>query len=88
PTCNQTDPSCQADLSQLGSGSPIIQLDPIVHACESSSSCPPSCSPSGVDCTFESPGVGTYTLLVVDPTATPLYGTLEVAGDGSAATCP
>ncbi len=75
PTCNQTDAECQVDLSAVSSG--IIHFDTLVHACENSNSCPPSCSVSGVTCSFTTPGPGTYNLYIGDST-TPV--TFQVGG--------
>ncbi len=66
PTCNQTDAECQVDLSNVATG--IIHLDPLVHACDTSNSCPPSCAASPLTCTFTSPAAGTYSLYIGDST--------------------
>ncbi len=78
PTCNQTDAACQVDLSAVSSG--IIHLDPVVHACEDSSSCPPSCTTSGVTCSFTTPDAGTYNLYIGDSTTAVPF---TVAGGGN-----
>jgi hypothetical protein len=81
PTCNQTDAVCNVDLSAVSQN--IIHLDPLVHACTTSNSCPPSCALSGVTCSFKTPAApGTYTLYIGDST-TPV--TFQVGG--SATTC-
>jgi hypothetical protein len=88
PTCNQTAPECNVILPNATD--PVhIQLDPIVQACESSSSCPTaSCALNGVTCTFTSPGPGSYTVLVADPaTNTQVERTFTVDAAGVATTC-
>ena len=64
PTCNQTADVCNVTLPQ---GDNIIQLDPLVQACDSANSCPPSCLTKAVACTFTAPAAGAYQLLVSDP---------------------
>ncbi len=80
PTCNQTDASCDVDLSAVSQG--IIHFDTLVHACENSSSCPPSCSVSGVTCTFTTPAAGTYNLYIGDSTTA-----IPFQVGGTATTC-
>ena len=80
PTCNQTDAECHVDLSAVSSN--IIHFDTLVHACDPSNSCPPSCSTSGVTCSFTTPGEGTYNLFIGDD---PHAVTFTVGG--SATTC-
>jgi len=56
PTCNQTGATCDVDTSQVGSG--IIQLDPIVEACQAVTSCAspsPSCQNNPLPCSFTAP---------------------------------
>ncbi len=66
PTCNQTAPTCAADLSAVNTTHEIF-LDTKVEACNGSSSCPPSCQLDAITCTFTAPsGTGTYTMIVVD----------------------
>ncbi len=81
PTCNQTDAECQVDMNGISSG--IIHFDTLVHACDTSNSCPPSCSQSGVTCSFTTPGPGNYTLYIGDST-TPYQLTV---GNTGASTC-
>jgi len=83
PTCNQTDAECRVDLSGVASG--IIHLDPLVHACDTSNSCPPSCSASPLTCTFTSPSdPGPYNMYVGDST-TPVEFTVGGADTSCAA---
>ena len=56
PTCNQTGATCEVDTSQAESG--IIQLDPIVEACEDVTSCAspaPACEVNALPCSFDAP---------------------------------
>ncbi|WP_242346909.1 hypothetical protein [Anaeromyxobacter terrae] len=80
PTCNQTAASCDVDMSQATT-SGVIQLDPVVEACESANSCPPGCDLNAINCTFAAPSQpGTYQLLVYNPaTNTTIPNTLVVA---------
>ncbi len=85
PTCNQSDAECQVDLSAVDTG--IIHLDPLVHACDTSNSCPPSCSASPLTCTFTAPAAGTYNLFIGDsPNSVPF--TVVGGGTGSCAAGP
>jgi hypothetical protein len=90
PTCNQTGATCDVDVSQVSSG--IIQIDPIVEACEDVTSCPsptPSCQVAPLPCSFTAPTTpDVYDIRVYD-TATntfPTVATLTVA-PGAAASC-
>ncbi len=68
PTCNQTGITCDVDTSGVGVGSGTIFLDPKAEVCESSSSCPPSCSTQDTVCTFTAPSAqGSYTVSVYNP---------------------
>lgn len=84
-TCNQSAPSCNVDLSGLGSRQ--IFLDPQAEACESVTSCDNSSCASNplVPCTFTSPSeAGTYTLVAFDPsTNSSRTGTLDVEPNAS-----
>jgi hypothetical protein len=82
PTCNQTAASCEVDLSQASSGD--IFLDPVVEACESATSCPPTCDPNAVNCSFAAPSPGAYRLIVFDPsTNSSIQTPLQVVAGGS-----
>ena len=83
PTCNQTDAECQVDLSAVSTDG-IIHLDPLVHACDTSNSCPPSCDASPLTCTFTSPSAGTYSLYIGAST-TPVNFTVGGANTSCAA---
>jgi hypothetical protein len=86
PTCNQTTDVCTV----LPAGSDgIIQLDPLVQACTSSSSCPPSCNLQPTTCTFTAPSTpGSYQILVYDPgTGGPIQQPFEVVASGGARSC-
>ena len=83
PTCNQTAASCDVDTSQAAS-SGIIQLDPVVEACESASSCAPGCDPNAINCTFAAPSQpGPYDLIVFNPaTNSTITKRLDVVASG------
>lgn len=84
PTCNQAPITCTADLSAAAS-SGQIHLDPLAEACESSNSCPPSCSTNTVGCTFQAPSTpGTYTLVVFDPASSSTRTSTLDVGTGPA----
>ncbi len=80
PTCNQTADVCNVTLPQ---GDNIIQLDPLVQACDSANSCPPSCLTKAVACTFTAPAAGSYQLLVSDPSGVYQQPFQVVAAAGS-----
>ncbi|HET9552334.1 MAG TPA: hypothetical protein VFP50_05150 [Anaeromyxobacteraceae bacterium] len=85
PSCNQTAPECTVIPP---AGDRIIQLDAVVQACQSASSCPPSCLTNGVTCTFTAPGPGNYTILVSDPSSpTPVEKPFTVVATGGATSC-
>jgi hypothetical protein len=69
PTCNQTGASCDVDTSQASS-SGIIQLDPIVEACQDVTSCAnpsPSCQSAPLPCQFTAPTEpGPYSIRAYD----------------------
>jgi hypothetical protein len=83
PTCNQTGATCEVDDSQASSG--IIQLDPIVEACEDVTSCAspaPACEVNALPCSFDAPmEPDTYDVRVYDPQSNsfPTVATLTVA---------
>jgi hypothetical protein len=87
PTCNQTGATCDVDTSQASSG--IIQLDPIVEACEDVTSCQssqPACQNNPLGCTFQAPMTpDIYQVRVYDPQSNtfPTVATLTV-GSGPA----
>lgn len=89
PTCNQSLTGCEVDTSSATAAGGTIFLNPLVEACESSSSCPAACNVSPAACTFTPPtsstGV-TYTVQVYDP------GTGAVKASqlttGSSTSCP
>lgn len=80
PTCNQTADVCNVTLPQ---GDNIIQLDPLVQACDPANSCPPSCLTKAVPCTFTAPAAGAYQLLVSDPSGVYQQPFQVVAASGS-----
>ncbi len=85
PTCNQTAAECQVVPPGVDG---IIQLDPIVQACDPSGSCPPACNLNALSCSFPSPGAGNYTVLVADPAGgTPIQRDFIVAAGGSSDSC-
>lgn len=84
PTCNQTADVCTVTLPQ---GDNIIQLDPLVQACTSSTSCPPACTLKPLGCTFTAPAAGNYNLLVNDPASGVVMQPFQVVADGGATTC-
>ncbi|HSD21108.1 MAG TPA: hypothetical protein VLC54_13770 [Anaeromyxobacter sp.] len=83
PTCNQTAASCDVDVSQASRSNEIF-LDPVVEACQSASSCPPTCDPNAINCSFAAPSQpGRYDLIVFDPaTNTTLQEQLDVVASG------
>jgi hypothetical protein len=88
--CNQTAPTCQVDLSQVGTG--YVQFDPVTQACDPGNSCPlPSCGVGGADrevvtCSFTAPAAGDYSLVVYDAgSGTDI--TVPFSTRGSATTC-
>jgi hypothetical protein len=81
PTCNQTGASCDVDLSEASSGD--IFLDPVVEACESANSCPPTCDQNAINCSFAAPPPGSYRLVVFDPASdSTIVTTLQVVQSG------
>lgn len=75
PTCNQNITRCEVDF-QGGQ----IQLDPLAEACDSSTSCPPSCAPDEVVCTFTAPTTpGSYPMFAFNGTSGTVNGTLDVS---------
>jgi len=85
PTCNQTGATCDVDTSAAVSDG-VIQLDPIVEACEDVTSCPspqPACQTNPLACTFQAPNEpGTYQVRVYDP-ATNTFPTVATLTVGS-----
>lgn len=84
PTCNQTADVCTVTLPQ---GDNIIQLDPLVQACTSSTSCPPQCLFRPMGCTFTAPAAGSYQLLVNDPASGVVMQPFEVVAATTNRTC-
>jgi hypothetical protein len=90
PTCNQTGATCEVDTSQAASG--VIQLDPIVEACEDVTTCAsqePTCQVAPLPCSFTAPAEpGPYDIRVYDPRTNsfPTVATLEVV-PGAAYSC-
>lgn len=90
PTCNQTGATCEVDTSQAASG--IIQLDPVVEACEDVTTCPtqePACQVAPLPCRFSAPAApGAYEIVVYDPQTNtlPTVATLEVVA-GAPSSC-
>ena len=83
PTCNQTADVCNVVLPLPTDNPKIIQLDPLVQACDSANSCPPSCLTKAVACTFTAPAAGAYQLLVSDPSGVYQQPFQVVAAAGS-----
>jgi hypothetical protein len=87
PTCNQTGASCAVDIQ-----GEVVQLDPIVEACEDVTSCAsptPSCQASPLPCQFTAPSTpGEYDVVAYDSASNRLvtYATLTVV-PGAAASC-
>ncbi len=86
PTCNQTADVC--NVTPPGADG-IIQLDPLVQACTSSTSCPPTCNLAPTTCTFTAPAApGTYQILVYDPgTGGPLQQPFQVVAASGVTSC-
>ena len=84
PTCNQT-----ADVCNVTPPGPdgIIQLDPLVQACDPATSCPASCSIKPLECVFTAPAAGSYQLLVNDPATGVVQKPFEVVASGGATSC-
>lgn len=75
PTCNQNITRCEVDV-QGGQ----IQLDPLAEACDSSTSCPPSCATDEVVCTFTAPSTpGSYPMFAYNGAGGTVGGTLDVS---------
>lgn len=87
PTCNQSSPECAVHVDAANG---LIQIDPVVQACEDASSCPVGggCDLQPLSCTFTAPldpNQG-YTLLVTDSTGV-LSQPLIVVASGGSTTC-
>lgn len=86
-TCKQTPDACTVTLPDATAPT-TIQLDPLVQACEESTSCPIDSDSCGiVNCTFVAPATpDTYTLLVTGSNGN-FEPTLEVVASGGQTTC-
>jgi hypothetical protein len=81
PHCNETNPICDPDLSDVSGGSGTIFLDTRWETCEENEDCElPGCNVGGVACTFSVPP-GTYT--VATPNGMTEEIVVEAGGDPS-----